>query len=42
MNLNEHVPLKSLLITEKINKHWYTDTYANSKRTLRKLERTET
>ena len=37
MTLNEHAPLKSLLITEKINNHWYNDTCANSKRTLRNL-----
>ena len=40
MILNEHAPLKSLLITERINNHWYNDTCANSKRTLRKLELT--
>ena len=34
MTLNEHAPLKSLLITERINNHWYNDTFAYSKRTL--------
>ena len=40
MTLNEHAPLKSLVITERINNHRYNDTCAKSKRTLRKLERT--
>ena len=40
MTLNEHALLKSLLITEIINNRCNNDTRANSKRTLRKLERT--
>ena len=40
ITLNEHAPLKSVLITEMFNNHWYNDTCANSKRTLLKLERT--
>ena len=37
--LNEHTPLKSLLVTERFNTNWYNDICANSKRNLRKLER---
>ena len=37
--LNEHAPLKSLLVTERFNTNWYNDICANSKRNLRKLER---
>ena len=40
MTLNQHAPLKSLLITEIINNRCNNDTCANSKITLRKLERT--
>ena len=40
MTLNENAPLKSLLIKKRINNHWYNETCANNKRTLRKLERT--
>ena len=32
MTLNEHAPLNFLLITERINNHWYNDTCANSKK----------
>ena len=35
ITLNEHAPIISLLITERINNHWYNDTYANSKIILR-------
>ena len=30
--LNEHVPLKSFLVTERFNTSWYNDICANSKR----------
>ena len=35
MTFNEPAPIISLLITERINNHWYNDTCANGKRTLR-------
>ena len=40
MTFNEPAPIKSLLITERINNHWYNYTYANSKGTLQKQEHT--